>query len=166
MRRCLRGTHCWINQPQHSDWSQDREYYSYKYNKAGINYELGIAISSSDLIWMSGPFKAGQSDKRIVNKNGLKNRNSRNLERRQSATKETMATMKSSARTTPTILAASKSISQEPSNATKRSMARQSASRPLMDVFVTERKSLQLVSKRFAFYVSINWKAANHWLMC
>ena len=66
------GTHCWINEPQHPDWSQDKEYYSHKYNKAGINYELGIAISSSDLVWMNGPFKAGCSDKKIFNEKGLK----------------------------------------------------------------------------------------------
>jgi len=65
------GTHCWINEPQHPDWSQDREYYSHKYNKAGVNYELGIAISTSDLVWMNGPFKAGRSDKKVFKEKGL-----------------------------------------------------------------------------------------------
>lgn len=66
------GTHCWIKEPTHPDWSQDREFYSHKYNKAGINYELGIAISTSRLVWMNGPFKAGTSDNKIFRKKGLK----------------------------------------------------------------------------------------------
>ena len=66
------GTHCWIKEPSHPDWSQDREYYSHKFNKAGINYELGIAISTSRLVWMNGPFKAGKSDNKIFRDFGLK----------------------------------------------------------------------------------------------
>ena len=66
------GTHCWIIEPMHPEWSQDKDVFSHKYNKAGINYELGIAISSSDLVWMNGPFNAGQSDKKVFNEKGLK----------------------------------------------------------------------------------------------
>lgn len=65
------GTHCWINEPIHPDWSQDRKFYSHKYNKAGINYELGVSLSSSHLIWMNGPFRAGASDARVFRKRGL-----------------------------------------------------------------------------------------------
>jgi hypothetical protein len=67
------GTHCWINEPTHPDWSQDKEYYSHKYNKAGLNYELGISIASSRLVWMNGPFKAGTNDVSIFQaRHGLK----------------------------------------------------------------------------------------------
>jgi len=31
--------HCWVNEPSHPEWSQDC-YYSHKYNKAGLDYEL------------------------------------------------------------------------------------------------------------------------------
>jgi DDE superfamily endonuclease len=65
------GTHCWINEPQHPDWSQDRQYYSHKFAKAGINYELGIAIGTSRLVWMNGPFKAGANDAKIFRDHGL-----------------------------------------------------------------------------------------------
>jgi hypothetical protein len=68
------GTHCWIHEPQHPEWSQDREYYSHKYAKAGIDYELGISIATSRLVWMNGPFKAGQNDARIFRDHGLRNR--------------------------------------------------------------------------------------------
>ena len=38
------GTHCWIAEPQHPIWSQDTSYFSHKYSKAGIDYELGIVV--------------------------------------------------------------------------------------------------------------------------
>jgi hypothetical protein len=72
------GTHCWIAEPQHSEWSpqhpewsQDRKYYSHKYNKAGISYELAIDIARSRLVWMNGPFRAGTNDAKIFSKHGL-----------------------------------------------------------------------------------------------
>jgi len=66
------GTHCCINKPNHPEWSQDKEYYSQKYNKAGLDYELGIAIASSRLVWMNGPFKAGTNGVSIFRTHGLK----------------------------------------------------------------------------------------------
>ena len=68
------GTHFWIEEPTHSEWSQDREYYSHKFNKAGINYELGISISTQQLIWMNGPFKAGSNDKWVFDNGGLRDK--------------------------------------------------------------------------------------------
>ena len=65
------GVHFWIEEPQHPEWSQDREYYSHKYNKAGLCYELGISLSESKLVWMNGKFKAGRSDNSIFQKEGL-----------------------------------------------------------------------------------------------
>jgi hypothetical protein len=66
------GTHCWIREPQHPTWSQDPEYYSHKYNKAGLNYKLAMSISQNRLVWMNGPFKAGMNDITIFTKKGLK----------------------------------------------------------------------------------------------
>ena len=68
------GTHCWITEPMHPDWSQDKSFYSHKYNKAGVNYELGVAIAVPRLVWMNGPFKAGKSDVKIFRGQGLKER--------------------------------------------------------------------------------------------
>ena len=42
-----------------------------KFNKAGVNYELGISISESRLVWMNGPFKAGTNDAMVFNTKGL-----------------------------------------------------------------------------------------------
>jgi hypothetical protein len=66
------GTHCWIREPQHPTWSQDSKWYSHKFNKAGVNYKLGILISQNRLVWMNGPFKAGHNDVTIFTEKGLK----------------------------------------------------------------------------------------------
>lgn len=68
------GTHCWIQElqePNHPTWSQDSKYYSHKYNKAGMNFELGIALNDNKLLWMNGPFKAGANDMKIFKDKGL-----------------------------------------------------------------------------------------------
>ena len=64
------GTHCRINEPR---TQPSAGWYSKKYNKAGLSYELGIAIRSNKLVWINGPFPAGQNDLAIYRKpNGLK----------------------------------------------------------------------------------------------
>lgn len=64
------GTHVWINEPPHEEFSKDREAFSHKYNHAGMNYELGISLTGG-LIWMNGPFKAGRNDISIFREEGL-----------------------------------------------------------------------------------------------
>lgn len=66
------GTHCWMEEPQHKEWSQDPSYYSHKYNKAGMNYEIGISLSECRVVWLNGPFKAGANDVKIFARYGLK----------------------------------------------------------------------------------------------
>ena len=65
------GIHCWIQEPKHPVWSQNRRYYSHKYAKAGLMYELGICLSTSRLLWMRGPFPAGTSDITVAKNQGL-----------------------------------------------------------------------------------------------
>jgi hypothetical protein len=68
------GTHIWIKEPGHPEFSQDRKAYSHKLNKAGRSYELGIALDGG-LVWMNGPYPAGTSDITIFRmENGLKDR--------------------------------------------------------------------------------------------
>jgi hypothetical protein len=67
------GIHFAINEPKHPEYSQDKKHFSHKKGRAGWAYELGICLFSSNLIWMSGPHKAGQNDKVIFTKpRGLK----------------------------------------------------------------------------------------------
>jgi len=66
------GIHCWINEPSHPEWSQDPTYYSHKYNKAGLDYELGISLVDNRLLWMAGPFPAGTNDITVFREKGLR----------------------------------------------------------------------------------------------
>ena len=67
------GTHCWIQEPQHPTLSMDSDYFSHKYGKAGLNYELEVSIFESRLVWMNGPFPAGSNDMKVFKKpEGLK----------------------------------------------------------------------------------------------
>ena len=65
------GIHCWINEPSHAEWSQDSAYYSHKYNKAGLDYELGISLVDNRLLWMKGPYPAGTNDITVFREGGL-----------------------------------------------------------------------------------------------
>jgi hypothetical protein len=48
-------------------------WYSKKFNKAGLTYEIAVALYSSKIVWVNGPFPAGQNDIRVFRKpNGLK----------------------------------------------------------------------------------------------
>lgn len=67
------GTHVWMNEPKHPEWSMDSAFYSHKHGKAGATYELGISLSTNQLVWINGPFPAGQSDLKVFKKqHGLK----------------------------------------------------------------------------------------------
>ena len=55
------GTHVWVLEPSHPEFSQDPKAYSHKYNKSAKSYELGIALTGG-LIWMNGPFEGGTND--------------------------------------------------------------------------------------------------------
>jgi SRSO17 transposase len=47
-------------------------WYSKKFNKAGLTYELAVALFSNKIVWVNGPFPAGQNDIRVFRKpNGL-----------------------------------------------------------------------------------------------
>lgn len=65
------GIHCWVKEPPHEIWSQDRRYLSHKYAKAGLMYELGICLVTSRLLWMRGPFPAGNHDITVARREGL-----------------------------------------------------------------------------------------------
>jgi hypothetical protein len=51
-------------------------WYSHKFNKAGLAYEVAVAIYHDQICWVNGPFPAGQNDMRIFKKEngGLKSK--------------------------------------------------------------------------------------------
>jgi DDE superfamily endonuclease len=64
------GVHSWFHETAHPELSINTEYFSHKYNKAGLSYELGILLHECRLIWMRGPFPAGWSDRKSFKHEG------------------------------------------------------------------------------------------------
>ena len=64
------GTHVWLYEPGHDEFSMDSAYFSCKFNKAGINNELGISIATGTLIWINRPYNAGKNDLQIFTCDG------------------------------------------------------------------------------------------------
>lgn len=46
------------------------EWYSHKFHKPGVVYEIGLSIFESKVVWTNGPFPAGQSDLAVFRKIG------------------------------------------------------------------------------------------------
>jgi hypothetical protein len=53
------GTHCHISEPQDENFSKNPQYYSHKFHKAALNYEIGLSIYENRLVWVNGPKPAG-----------------------------------------------------------------------------------------------------------
>ena len=67
------GVHCQVHEPIHPTKSKDSSYYSHKFKRAALNYELGISVYDNALVWLNGPSKASQHDITIFRSpNGLK----------------------------------------------------------------------------------------------
>ena len=63
------GTHFRIQEPT----PFDKKWFSHKFNGAGLAYEIGIAISTGDIVWFNGPFRAGLPDINIFRSKLKKN---------------------------------------------------------------------------------------------
>ena len=61
------GVHCIISEVQSNP---DKKWFSHKHKTAGVVYELAIALFDGSLIWINGPFPAGQSDLAVFRKPG------------------------------------------------------------------------------------------------
>lgn len=63
------GVHCHIFEPR---FMPSSSWYSHKFNKAGLSYEIAVSIYHDKICWVNGPFPAGQNDLKIFSKpNGL-----------------------------------------------------------------------------------------------
>ncbi len=66
------GIHCPISEPHQMPSSK---WYSHKYNRPGLTYELGLRIYNNQLAWINGPFPSAEHDVSIFRMpNGLKSR--------------------------------------------------------------------------------------------
>ena len=63
------GVHCRIQEP----WCQPSSgWFSEKFNKARLTHKLRVAIHENKIVWVNGPFPAGQNDIKVFQKpNGL-----------------------------------------------------------------------------------------------
>jgi len=59
------GVHCRIQEPKHPTLSKNPDYYSHKFETAGLAYELAINLYTKQLAWINGPFPAGTNDAAI-----------------------------------------------------------------------------------------------------
>ncbi len=65
------GTDCRFQPP--NDGRPVRAWYSHKFKKSAVRYEVAIAIQSGDIVWLSGPYPAGSfADITIFRTGGLK----------------------------------------------------------------------------------------------
>ena len=61
------GVHCRISEPR---GTPSKTWFSFKLKKAGLAYELAIGVFKGNLIWINGPFPAGETDLQIYRKPG------------------------------------------------------------------------------------------------
>lgn len=59
------GVHCRIHEPR---FMPSSGWFSPKFNKAGLAYEIGVSVYHDKICWVNGPFPAGQNDLRIFRK--------------------------------------------------------------------------------------------------
>lgn len=48
-----------------------RKFYSHKFKKSGLRYEVAICIRTGDIVWISGPFPAGRWSDINIFRNGI-----------------------------------------------------------------------------------------------
>lgn len=56
------GVHFRREEPGHDEYKMDPSWYSHKFNKAGIDYEIALCIWTNRVLWINGPFKATAND--------------------------------------------------------------------------------------------------------
>ena len=59
------GVHFWIWEPSKF---LSTTWYSPKYKKAALTYEIALSLYHDKIVWVNGPFPAGENDKKVFNK--------------------------------------------------------------------------------------------------
>ena len=62
------GTDCPIEEPS----PFDKKWFSHKFKKAGLRYEIAVSIFSGDIVWFNGPFPCGEWPDIAIFRSGLK----------------------------------------------------------------------------------------------
>lgn len=56
------GVHVFTCEPDDPEYRKNPKYYSHKFEKPGLSYEIALSLSESKVIWVNGPFPAGTND--------------------------------------------------------------------------------------------------------
>ena len=56
------GTHCRVEEPMHPSWSKNPQYYSHKFKKAALNYEIALSVFENRVVWVNGPYPGATND--------------------------------------------------------------------------------------------------------
>lgn len=67
------GVHCEIYEPTKGSWSKNPKYYSHKFKKAGLAYEVALSVFHNRCVHINGPFPASTHDMTIF-RGGLRNK--------------------------------------------------------------------------------------------
>ena len=66
------GVDCLYKTKRGYDGKPDKRFYSYKYKKSGLRYEVCVAIRSNNIVWINGPFLPGEYNDLQIFRMGLK----------------------------------------------------------------------------------------------
>lgn len=66
------GTDCAIWEPKHDNLPMDKRYFSQKKNRAAVKYLVALAIFTPDVVFVDGPFPAGEFNDIIAFRSKLK----------------------------------------------------------------------------------------------
>jgi DDE superfamily endonuclease len=66
------GVHCVVREPSTAELSKNPAYFSHKHHHAGVDYEIGLSVFTNQVVWVNGPFPAGENDISIFKNRGLR----------------------------------------------------------------------------------------------
>jgi DDE superfamily endonuclease len=66
------GVHCIVREPSPAELSKNPAYFSHKHHHAGVDYEIGLSVFKNQVVWVNGPFPAGENDISIFKNRGLR----------------------------------------------------------------------------------------------
>jgi DDE superfamily endonuclease len=66
------GIHCVVREPSTAELSKNPAYFSHKHHCAGVNYEIGLSVFTNQVMWVNGPYPAGENDITMFKHRGLR----------------------------------------------------------------------------------------------
>jgi hypothetical protein len=64
------GAHFLMNELTHPTLSKNPGMYSHKFHASAVDYEIAISVYTQQVVWISGPHRAGENDISVFRKDG------------------------------------------------------------------------------------------------